>query len=188
MATTEWPRSMSNATTLEPSRPAAPVTATRTNGSSPGSGRTLRMRSPVADRPVLEPGDRKIGALVRELGRQVFVDVDTEAGAITRLQVPVRQRPLVREQLMSRRRVLGVFLNGGVVGGNAKVNGRRHRYGRAAGKADLNIASLYSYLGQMDAATDAIGRAMKRLSGPERLAQLPKLLTHLDRKSTRLNS
>ena len=54
-----------------------------------------------------------------------------------------------------------------------------------AGKADLNIASLYSYLGQMDAATDAIGRAMKRLSGPERLAQLPKLLTHLAKLQAR---
>jgi len=48
-----------------------------------------------------------------------------------------------------------------------------------AGKADFNISSLYSRLGQMDAATEAIGRAMVRLSGPERLAQLPELLTHL---------
>ena len=48
-----------------------------------------------------------------------------------------------------------------------------------AGKLDFNISSLYSHLGQMDAATEAIGRAMARLSGPERLAQLPKLLTYL---------
>jgi len=48
-----------------------------------------------------------------------------------------------------------------------------------AGKLDFNISSLYSHFGQMDAATEAIGRAMARLSGPERLAQLPKLLTHL---------
>ena len=48
-----------------------------------------------------------------------------------------------------------------------------------AARAGLNIASLYSNLGQMDAATEAIGRAMARLSGPERLARLPKLLTYL---------
>jgi tetratricopeptide (TPR) repeat protein len=48
-----------------------------------------------------------------------------------------------------------------------------------AGNLDFNISSLYSHLGQMDAATEAIGRAMARLPGPERLAQLPKLLTHL---------
>ena len=48
-----------------------------------------------------------------------------------------------------------------------------------AEKADFNISSLYSRLGQMDAATEAIGRAMARLSGPERRAQLPQLLTHL---------
>jgi len=48
-----------------------------------------------------------------------------------------------------------------------------------AGKADFNISSLYARLGQMDAASEAIGRAMARLSGAERTAQLPKLLTHL---------
>jgi tetratricopeptide (TPR) repeat protein len=48
-----------------------------------------------------------------------------------------------------------------------------------AGKLDFNISSLYSHLGQMDAATEAIGKAMARLSGPERLAQLPRLLAHL---------
>jgi CHAT domain-containing protein/tetratricopeptide (TPR) repeat protein len=48
-----------------------------------------------------------------------------------------------------------------------------------AARAGLNIASLYSNLGQMDAATEAIGRAMARLPGPERRAQLPKLLTHM---------
>ena len=48
-----------------------------------------------------------------------------------------------------------------------------------AGKLDFNISSLYSQLGQMDAATDAMGRAMARLSGPERRAQLPKLLAYL---------
>ena len=48
-----------------------------------------------------------------------------------------------------------------------------------AAKAGLNIASLYTQLGQIDAATEAIGRAMERFSGPERLAQLPRLLTHL---------
>ncbi|HUE23440.1 MAG TPA: CHAT domain-containing tetratricopeptide repeat protein [Bryobacteraceae bacterium] len=48
-----------------------------------------------------------------------------------------------------------------------------------AGKADWNIASLYSHLGQLDAASEAIGRAMARLTGPERLAQLPRLLTYL---------
>ena len=49
----------------------------------------------------------------------------------------------------------------------------------AAGELDFNISSLYSHLGQIDAATEAIGRATARLSGPERLAQLPKLLTFL---------
>lgn len=48
-----------------------------------------------------------------------------------------------------------------------------------AGKLDFNISSLYSHLGQIDAATAAIGRATARLSGAERLAQLPRLLTHL---------
>ena len=48
-----------------------------------------------------------------------------------------------------------------------------------AGRADLNIASLYANLEEMDAATEAIGRAMRHLSGPERLKQLPKLMTHL---------
>ena len=48
-----------------------------------------------------------------------------------------------------------------------------------AGKLDFNIASLYSNLGQMDAATEAISRAMTHLSGPDACAQLPKLLTHL---------
>jgi len=49
----------------------------------------------------------------------------------------------------------------------------------AAGVLDLNIASLYCHLGQMDAATEAVGRAMARLKGPDRLAQLPQLLTFL---------
>jgi tetratricopeptide (TPR) repeat protein len=49
----------------------------------------------------------------------------------------------------------------------------------AAGELDFNISSLYSHLGQMDAATEAIGRATARLSGPERLKQMPRLLTHL---------
>ena len=48
-----------------------------------------------------------------------------------------------------------------------------------AAKLDLNISSLYAHFGQMDAAADAIGRATARLSGAERLSQLPKLLTHL---------
>jgi CHAT domain-containing protein/tetratricopeptide (TPR) repeat protein len=48
-----------------------------------------------------------------------------------------------------------------------------------AGNLNFNISSLYSRLGQMDVATEAIDRAMARLSGPERLAQLPKLLTHM---------
>ena len=48
-----------------------------------------------------------------------------------------------------------------------------------AGRADLNIASLYFNLRQMDAAIEAVGRAMKRLSGPERLKRLPKLLPYL---------
>jgi tetratricopeptide (TPR) repeat protein len=48
-----------------------------------------------------------------------------------------------------------------------------------AGNLDINISSLYSHLGQMDAATEAIGRAMARLSGPEPPAQLPKLLAQL---------
>jgi tetratricopeptide (TPR) repeat protein len=48
-----------------------------------------------------------------------------------------------------------------------------------AGNLDLNISSLYSQLGQMDAATEALGRAMARLSSPQRLEQLPKLLTQL---------
>jgi tetratricopeptide (TPR) repeat protein len=48
-----------------------------------------------------------------------------------------------------------------------------------AANLDFNISSLYSRLGQMDAATEAIGRASARLSGAERLAQLPQLLTHL---------
>lgn len=48
-----------------------------------------------------------------------------------------------------------------------------------AGTVDFNISSLYSHLGQMDAANEAIGRAMARLSGQERIAQLPKLLTHM---------
>ncbi len=48
-----------------------------------------------------------------------------------------------------------------------------------AGKADFNIASLYSHLGQMDAASEAVGRALARLSGPDRRAELPKLLSFL---------
>jgi tetratricopeptide (TPR) repeat protein len=48
-----------------------------------------------------------------------------------------------------------------------------------AAKLDLNISSLYAHFGQMDLAADAIGRATARLSGSERLSQLPKLLTHL---------
>jgi CHAT domain-containing protein/tetratricopeptide (TPR) repeat protein len=48
-----------------------------------------------------------------------------------------------------------------------------------AGALDFNIASLYSHLGQLDAATEAIGRATTRLTGPQRLAQLPKLLSFL---------
>lgn len=47
-----------------------------------------------------------------------------------------------------------------------------------AGKLDLNISSLYSHLGQIDAASEAVDRAMARLSGPDRIALLPKLLTH----------
>ncbi|HTT66336.1 MAG TPA: CHAT domain-containing tetratricopeptide repeat protein [Bryobacteraceae bacterium] len=49
----------------------------------------------------------------------------------------------------------------------------------SAGKLDFNISSLYSQMGQMDAASEAIGRAMARLSGRERLAQYPKLLAYL---------
>jgi CHAT domain-containing protein/tetratricopeptide (TPR) repeat protein len=48
-----------------------------------------------------------------------------------------------------------------------------------AEKADFNISSLYSQLGQMDAATAAIGRAIARLSGANRLVELPKLLAYL---------
>jgi tetratricopeptide (TPR) repeat protein len=45
-----------------------------------------------------------------------------------------------------------------------------------AAKLDFNISSLYSALGQIDAASEANGRAMARLSGSERQAQLPRLL------------
>jgi tetratricopeptide (TPR) repeat protein len=48
-----------------------------------------------------------------------------------------------------------------------------------AGLLDFNISSLYAHLGQMDAATEVIARAMARLSGEQRRAQLPKLLTYL---------
>jgi tetratricopeptide (TPR) repeat protein len=48
-----------------------------------------------------------------------------------------------------------------------------------AGMLDFNISSLYAHLGQIDAATESIGRAMARLSGEQRRAQLPKLLTFL---------
>jgi CHAT domain-containing protein len=50
---------------------------------------------------------------------------------------------------------------------------------QTAGALDFNISSLYSQLGQMDAAADALNRAMARLSGAERARQLPKLLIHL---------
>jgi CHAT domain-containing protein/tetratricopeptide (TPR) repeat protein len=46
-------------------------------------------------------------------------------------------------------------------------------------KLDINISSLYAHLGHIDAATEAIARATAQLSGPERRAQLPQLLTHL---------
>ncbi|HUD98914.1 MAG TPA: CHAT domain-containing tetratricopeptide repeat protein [Bryobacteraceae bacterium] len=47
-----------------------------------------------------------------------------------------------------------------------------------AGKLDLNISSVYSQLGQIDAATEAIGRALARLTGPQRLALLPKIFAY----------
>jgi len=47
-----------------------------------------------------------------------------------------------------------------------------------AGALDFNISSLYSQLGQIDAAVEAAGRAMARLSGEDRGGQLPKLLIH----------
>ena len=47
-----------------------------------------------------------------------------------------------------------------------------------AGALDFNISSLYSQLGQIDAAVEAENRAMARLSGEERVRQLPKLLIH----------
>lgn len=48
-----------------------------------------------------------------------------------------------------------------------------------AGIADFNIASLYAHLGQLDAATQALERAMARLSGPKRQAEMPRLLDFL---------
>ena len=50
---------------------------------------------------------------------------------------------------------------------------------QTAGALDFNISSLYFQLGQTDAAADAAGRAMARLSGEDRARQLPKLLIHL---------
>lgn len=47
-----------------------------------------------------------------------------------------------------------------------------------AGALDFNISSLYSQIGQIDAAVEAAGRAMGRLSGEDRIRQLPKLLIH----------
>src|ERR1022692_3716499 len=73
----------------------------------------------------------------------------------------------------------GSGLGGTIVCGPGAVAtriSRRHRRGLSSA---FNISSLYSHLGQMDAATEAIGRAMARLSGPERLKQMPRLLTHL---------
>lgn len=48
-------------------------------------------------------------------------------------------------------------------------------------RADLNISSLYSYLGQTDAAIGLARRAMARLSGGDRARQLPRCLIHLAR-------
>lgn len=48
-----------------------------------------------------------------------------------------------------------------------------------AGKLDFNISSLYSQLGEVDAAVESARRAMQRLTGEERSRQLPKLLIHL---------
>ncbi len=47
-----------------------------------------------------------------------------------------------------------------------------------AGKLDFNISSAYSQLGQIDAATRAIERSMTRLTGPARLALLPRILAY----------
>ena len=49
----------------------------------------------------------------------------------------------------------------------------------AAGKLDFNISSLYSELGQLDAAVESAARAKARLSGQERDSHLPELLIHL---------
>ena len=48
-----------------------------------------------------------------------------------------------------------------------------------AGILYFNIASLYAHLGQMDAATEAVGHARARFSGPEHLAQISNLLSFL---------
>lgn len=48
-----------------------------------------------------------------------------------------------------------------------------------AGKLEINISSLYLYLGETDAAMAAFERSKAQLSGAERIKQLPKLLDHL---------
>ena len=57
----------------------------------------------------------------------------------------------------------------------AEVSGDRS----TAGKLDFNISSLYSQLGQVDAALDTLRQAATLLSGQERTRQLPRLLLQM---------
>src|SRR5262245_5393935 len=56
-------------------------------------------RSPVMDRAVLEPVERQVRRLVRELGGHLVVEFHAETGLLPRVQIPVREGEGLAEHL-----------------------------------------------------------------------------------------
>src|SRR5581483_4288353 len=72
--------------------PARAGRRTRTRGRAPPASaraRTRRRGSPTVHRPVEQPVDREIGALVGEARRCRLVNLDAEAGGLAWLEVAV---------------------------------------------------------------------------------------------------
>jgi len=157
----------------------------------PIAGTLVRFVPPPRTPPLATPGQKSVrrDALTAQLNQsgEVYLTGDFHAAAALAQQgyrdalgageLQLASRFLnnlggCRFALHQHREALRVYLE-------ARTLAEAMHDNAGAGNLDFNISSLYSWLGQMDAATEAIGRAMAQLSGPERLAQLPKLLAQL---------
>src|SRR5437016_4707881 len=95
----------------------------------------LSTRLPVMHGSIEFPIYRQIGALIWELCCQLFIDLDSQSGLLTRMHEAIFKVISVRENVVGLRRVAHVLLNAKVVDAQIKMQGGSHAHRTEIGSA-----------------------------------------------------